>query len=154
VFCLLRTNPRRGPGTVAAAGKQGQVSHYCVTRLSDALASLEVETPSLVLLTRTFSDSRGAETIRRIKQKAPNVPIVVYSSQDDEETRDQSRAARSPGLHCERNVHCVGCGHLDRSIQYAMERQALVLAAEANRKQQLEFKDAFFRTFRMNCARR
>jgi len=115
----------------------------CVTRLSDALASLEVETPSLVLLDPNVSDSRGAETIRRIKQKAPNVPIVVYSSQDDEELAIKAVRQGAQDYIVRGNVHCVGCGHLDRSIQYAMERQALVLAAEANRKQQLEFKDRF-----------
>jgi len=57
----------------------------CVTRLSDALACLDVETPSLVLLDPNLSDSHGAESIRRITQKVPNVPVVILSGQDDDE---------------------------------------------------------------------
>jgi len=36
----------------------------CVPRLSDALESLSLETPSLVLLDLNLPDSRGAETLR------------------------------------------------------------------------------------------
>src|SRR5258708_13140665 len=56
----------------------------CVPRLSDALACLDAETPSLVLLDLNLPDSHGAETFRRIRQKAPNVPVVILSGQDDE----------------------------------------------------------------------
>ena len=57
----------------------------CVSRLSDALACLEVETPSLVLVDPNLSDSRGAETVRRIMQKVPNVPVVILSGQFDDD---------------------------------------------------------------------
>src|ERR1700721_3648452 len=63
---------------------QSDVQVNCVTRLSDALACLETETPSLVLLDLNLPDSRGAETFRRILEKAPNVPVVILSGQDDE----------------------------------------------------------------------
>src|SRR5271156_5433712 len=56
----------------------------CVPRLSDALACLDAETPSLVLLDLNSPDSHGADTYRRILQKAPNVPVVILSGQDDE----------------------------------------------------------------------
>src|SRR5579862_2912878 len=61
-----------------------EVQVNCVPRLSDALACLDVETPSLVLLDLNLPDSHGAETFRRILQKAPNVPVVILSGQDDE----------------------------------------------------------------------
>ena len=63
---------------------QSDVQVNCVTRLSDALACLEVETPSLVLLDLDLPDSHGAESFRRIMRKAPNVPVVILSGQDDE----------------------------------------------------------------------
>ncbi|MGC2480675.1 MAG: response regulator, partial [Candidatus Sulfotelmatobacter sp.] len=60
------------------------VSVNCVNRLSDGLASLTKETPSVVLLDLNLPDSRGAETFRRVMDHAPNVPVVVLSGQDDE----------------------------------------------------------------------
>jgi DNA-binding response OmpR family regulator len=54
----------------------------CVPRLSDALACLDLDTPALVLLDLNLPDSHGAETFRRIMQKAPNVPVVILSGQD------------------------------------------------------------------------
>jgi DNA-binding NtrC family response regulator len=45
---------------------KSDVQVNCVPRLSDALACLEVETPSLVLLDLNLPDSHGAETFRKI----------------------------------------------------------------------------------------
>jgi DNA-binding response OmpR family regulator len=60
------------------------VNVNCVSRLSDGLASLTKETPSVVLLDLNLPDSRGAETYRRVMEHAPNVPVVVLTGQDDE----------------------------------------------------------------------
>jgi DNA-binding response OmpR family regulator len=60
------------------------VNVNCVNRLSDGLASLSRETPSVVLLDLNLPDSRGAETFRRVMEHAPHVPVVVLSVQDDE----------------------------------------------------------------------
>jgi DNA-binding response OmpR family regulator len=49
---------------------ESEVHVNCVPRLSDALACLEVETPTLVLLDLNLPDCRGAEVFRRILQKA------------------------------------------------------------------------------------
>src|SRR5208282_1752636 len=60
------------------------VNIHCVHRLSDGLASLSKETPSVVLLDLNLPDSRGAETFRKVMEHSPNVPVVVLSGQDDE----------------------------------------------------------------------
>jgi DNA-binding NarL/FixJ family response regulator len=60
------------------------VSVNCVGRLSEGLASLTSETPSVVLLDLNLPDSHGAETFRRVRDHSPNVPIVVLSGQDDQ----------------------------------------------------------------------
>src|ERR1039457_7708936 len=63
---------------------KSEVQVNCAPRLADALAVLDVETPTLVLLDLNLPDSHGAETFRRIMQKAPNVPVVILSGQDDQ----------------------------------------------------------------------
>ena len=112
----------------------------CVTRLSDALACLDVETPSLVLLDPNLSDSHGAESIRRITQKAPNVPLVILWSQDDDDLA--IKAVRQGAQDCLFKSD-VTCKHMERSIRYAVERKELMRALEVTRRQQLEFKDQF-----------
>src|SRR5712671_7290384 len=63
---------------------QSPVKVNWVNRLSEGLASLSKETPSLVLLDLNLPDSHGAETFRHLMEKAPNVPVVILSGQDDE----------------------------------------------------------------------
>ena len=53
-------------------------------KLSDGLAALSKDAPSVVLLDLNLPDSHGAETFRKVLATAPNVPIVILSGQDDE----------------------------------------------------------------------
>jgi signal transduction histidine kinase len=112
----------------------------CVPRLCDALACLEAETPALVLLDLNLPDSHGADTFRRIMQKAPNVPVVILSGQDDE-------ALAIKAVHMGVQDYLVKgditSKQLERAIRYAVERQALLRTLETTRKQQIEFKNQF-----------
>ncbi|MGB7330845.1 MAG: hybrid sensor histidine kinase/response regulator, partial [Terriglobales bacterium] len=119
---------------------KSEIHVNCVPRLSDALACLDLETPSLVLLDLNLPDSHGAETFRRILQKAPNVPVVILSGQDDE-------ALAIKAVHCGVQDYLVKgditSKQLERALHYAVERQALLRALEITRKQQIEFKNQF-----------
>ncbi|MGD0508701.1 MAG: hybrid sensor histidine kinase/response regulator [Terriglobales bacterium] len=112
----------------------------CVPRLADALACLDVETPTLVLLDLNLPDSHGAETFRRIMQKAPNVPVVILSGQDDE-------ALAIKAVHMGVQDYLVKgditSKQLERALRYAIERQGLQRALEITRQQQIEFKNQF-----------
>ena len=112
----------------------------CVKRLSDGLASLSEKTPELILLDLNLPDSQGAETFRRVLEKAPDVPVVILSGHDDE-------ALAVKALHQGAQDYLVkGAltgGELDRAMRYAIERQALLRSLEMSRKQQLEFKNQF-----------
>jgi signal transduction histidine kinase len=112
----------------------------CVPRLSDALACLEAETPSLVLLDLNLPDSHGAETFRRIMEKAPNVPVVILSGQDDEAL---ALKAVHQGVQDYLVKGDITGRRLERALRYAVERQGLLRALEMTRKQQLEFKNQF-----------
>lgn len=112
----------------------------CVNRLADGLESLHRESPSLVLLDLNLPDSQGAETFRKVLEKAPGVPVVILSGQDD-----QGLAIKA--LHQGAQDYLIKggltSGDLDRAMRYAMERQALLRSLEISRKQQLEFKNQF-----------
>ena len=112
----------------------------CVNRLADGLESLKRESPSLVLLDLNLPDSQGAETFRKVLEKAPEVPVVILSGQDD-----QGLAIKA--LHQGVQDYLVKGGFtssdLDRAMRYAIERQALRRSLEMSRKQQLEFKNQF-----------
>jgi signal transduction histidine kinase len=112
----------------------------CVPRLSDALASLDAEEPTLVLLDLDLPDSHGAETFRRIMRKAPNVPVVILSGRDDEALAIK---AVQQGVQDYLFKSDLTSKQLGRALRYAVERQGLLHALEITRKQQIEFKNQF-----------
>ena len=119
---------------------ESPVKVNCVSRLSDGLASLTAETPSVVLLDLNLPDSRGSETFRRVLEHAPNVPVVVLSGQDDEAL---AMKAVHQGVQDYLVKGNITSKHLERAIRYAVERQALIRSLEITQKQQLEFKNQF-----------
>ncbi|MGD0793358.1 MAG: hybrid sensor histidine kinase/response regulator [Terriglobales bacterium] len=119
---------------------KSEVHVNCVPRLSDALACLDAETPSLVLLDLNLPDSHGAETFRRVMQKAPNVPVVILSGQDDEALAIK---AVHQGVQDYLVKGDITSKQLERAIRYAVERQGLLRALDITRKRQLEFKNQF-----------
>jgi len=112
----------------------------CVNRLSDGLASLKEQSPSVILLDLNLPDSQGADTFRKVLEKAPNVPVVILSGQDDEEL---SMKALHQGVQDYLVKGAFSSSSLDRAMRYAVERQSLLLSLEMSRKQQLEFKNQF-----------
>jgi len=119
---------------------ESEVYVNCVPRLADALACLDVETPTLVLLDLNLPDCHGAETFRRIMQKAPNVPVVILSGQDDQAL---AMKAVHQGVQDYLVKSDITSKQLERALRYAVERQSLLRALDATRKQQIEFKDQF-----------
>jgi signal transduction histidine kinase len=111
-----------------------------VSRLSEAIACLDADSPSLVLLDLNLPDSHGAETFRRVMQKAPNVPVVILSGQDDEELAIK---ALHQGVQDYLVKGEITSKYLQRTLRYAVERQGLLRSLEITRKQQLEFKNRF-----------
>lgn len=112
----------------------------CVGRLSEGLATLAKESPTVILLDLNLPDCHGAETYRRVLEQAPGVPIVVLSGQDDEAL---AMKAVNQGVQDYLVKGDISAKHLERSMRYAVERQALLRTLEITRKQQLEFKNQF-----------
>jgi signal transduction histidine kinase len=112
----------------------------CVDRLSAGLEALNGQPPSVVLLDLNLPDSRGAETFRKVLTKAPGVPVVVLSGQDDEEL---AAKAVHQGVQDYLVKGAFDSKQLARAMRYAVERQALLTSLDMSRKQQLKFKDEF-----------
>ena len=112
----------------------------CANRLADGLASLSEKQPSVVLLDLNLPDSHGAETFRNVLSKAPGIPVVVLSGQDDEEL---AMKAVHQGVQDYLVKGNFDSKQLGRTIRYAVERQALLTSLDMSRKQQLQFKDEF-----------
>ncbi len=112
----------------------------CVNRLSEGLASLQEKPPSLILLDLNLPDSQGAETFRRVLEKAPDVPVVILSGQDDKALAMKALRQGAQDYLVKGGISSEG---LDRAMRYAVERQALLRSLEMSRKQQLEFKNQF-----------
>jgi len=111
-----------------------------VERLSEGLAFLEQESPSVILLDLNLPDSQGADTFRKVLAKAPDVPVVILSGQDDEAL---ARTALHQGVQDYLVKGNFSHGELERAMRHAVERQALLQSLEMSRKQQLEFKNQF-----------
>jgi signal transduction histidine kinase len=116
------------------------VAVNCVDRLADGLAYLAEQPPSVVLLDLNLPDSHGAETFRKVLEKAPDVPVVILSGQDDEALAIK---ALHQGVQDYLVKGDITRGELDRAMRHAVERQALLRSLEMSRKQQLEFKNQF-----------
>jgi sigma-B regulation protein RsbU (phosphoserine phosphatase) len=112
----------------------------CVDRLSAGLASMSAAPPAVVLLDLNLPDSRGAETFRNVLLKAPGIPVVVLSGQDDEEL---AAKAVHQGVQDYLVKGAFDGKQLARAMRYAVERQALLTSLDMSRKQQLQFKDQF-----------
>jgi signal transduction histidine kinase len=119
---------------------QPEVKVDCVPRLADALASLDREAPAVVLLDLNLPDSRGTDTVRKVREKAPNVPVVVLSGQEDESL---ALKAVHQGVQDYLIKGDLSSKRLEHAMRYAVERQSLLRSIEMARKQQLEFKNRF-----------
>jgi len=112
----------------------------CVNRLSDGLASLRQNLPSVILLDLNLPDSRGSETFRKVLKVAPDTPVVILSGLEDE---GLARKAMNQGVQDYLIKGDVTGKNLERAMHHAVERQALLRSLEQSRKQQIEFKNRF-----------
>jgi|HubBroStandDraft_5_1064220.scaffolds.fasta_scaffold52457_2 sigma-B regulation protein RsbU (phosphoserine phosphatase) len=119
---------------------KSHVNVSCVERLEDGLAFIANAPPSVVLLDLNLPDSHGADTFRRVLQKAPGVPVVILSGQDDEAL---AMKALHQGVQDYLVKNDITSSHLEHAMRYAIERQALTRSLEISRRQQLEFKNQF-----------
>src|SRR5580698_4331020 len=117
---------------------QPDVKVDCVARLADALVSLDREAPTLVLLDLNLPDSRGSETVRRVREKVPNVPVVVLSGQDDESL---ALKAVHQGVQDYLGKGYPSSRRVEHARRYGVEGKSLWGSMERARKNQRDFKN-------------
>src|SRR5437667_6986602 len=77
---------------------------------------------------------------RKVLEKAPDIPVVILSGQEDEAL---AMKAIHQGVQDYLVKGDMTSRNLERSMRYAIERQALLRSLEISRKQQIEFKNQF-----------
>lgn len=104
--------------TEGGAGKSFQV--VSVERLSEAIKRLKEEKFDLILLDLLLPDSQKLETVRRMRDQAPEVPIIALTALDDEKLAID---ALREGVQDYLVKGQVELKLLPRFIRYAMERK-------------------------------
>lgn len=109
---ILRGLLRRQKNTVT------ELDH--VVSLGDALLYLESNSPAVVLLDMNLPDSSGLNTVNRLQEAHPDLPLVVLSGQDNE---DFAIEILNHGVQ-DYLVKWEGSAQtILRSIRYAIERK-------------------------------
>lgn len=91
-------------------------------RLSEALGELERQTQDCLLLDLGLPDAQGMEPVISIRSAYPNVPIVVLTGRDDEQTGIQALREGAQDYLVKGRVDGDAIG---RAIRYSIERKRL-----------------------------
>src|SRR5690606_3932821 len=91
-----------------------------VTTLAEALRWLENRRFDLVLLDLSLPDSKGMQTLRQLRAKTPDTPVVVLTANDDGE--QPAIEAIREGAHDYLSKVNVDLGLLRRVLRHAAER--------------------------------
>ncbi|MBD0321613.1 MAG: response regulator, partial [Gemmatimonadetes bacterium] len=103
-----------------AEGFPFELSH--AARLGDAAAMLPDCAAEVVLLDLSLPDAHGLDTVRRMLEAAPGIPIIVLTGTDDERLALQAVHAGAQDYLAKGRVDGP---LLARSIRYAIERNRL-----------------------------
>jgi PAS domain S-box-containing protein/diguanylate cyclase (GGDEF)-like protein len=93
-----------------------------VQRLGDGLAAIGARKPDVVLLDLSLPDSQGVETVVKIQQTSPAVPIVVLTGMDDQAVALEA-VHRGAQDYLSKSQAQGDSSFLARAIRYAIERK-------------------------------
>jgi len=109
---------------------QFKITH--VETLADALASLALGSYDIVLLDLGLPDSQGAETVTKLRQSQPWVPVVVLTGLDDEAVGISAVQLGAQDYLVKGNFAPPLLG---RTVRYAIERKRAERATLAQLKE-------------------
>lgn len=93
-----------------------------VDRLADGLEQLDREAFDVILLDLELPDSRGFPTFEKVHPHSPGVPIIIFSSLDDDQLAIQILHAGALGYLVKGDVNA---STLKRTIRYTLGWQRL-----------------------------
>ena len=103
------------------------------TTVRKALESLDSEHFDVALLDLHLPDSMGLETLRRVREKAPSLPIVVLTAQQENDYEEKAlKAGAQEYLLKEEVLPRL----LIRVMRYAMERKRAEIELQESRERQ------------------
>ena len=137
---------------LALAKAKGRFEIHRAERLSEALELFEARDFDVALLDQSLPDSQGLDTIRRIRPARPNLPIILLTIDDSDETAFQSlEQGAQDYLVKDRLLGAARTEILERSIRYAIHRQR---SSETQRLlQQIEASHALLKSKNRRLAR-
>jgi two-component system cell cycle response regulator len=100
------------------------VDPVCANSLSNAFACLDSRKFEVIISNLDLSDSRGLETLIKLSEKVPEIPIIVLTGDDDEELA--VGALKSGAQDYLRKGQINNISILYRSIRYSIERNRLI----------------------------
>jgi signal transduction histidine kinase/ActR/RegA family two-component response regulator len=115
----------------SSAGHSFSAEH--VTRLDDALKTLKKTPFDLILLDLFLPDTQGMETLARMRQAAPDLPIVIMTGLNDESMAVDAvrRGAQDYLVKGQTESRTV-----IRSLLYSIERKRIEVQLEKQRARQ------------------
>ena len=99
------------------------IQFHHATMLSEGINHLKEVGTDLVLLDLSLPDSQGMETVSTLKKEIPDIPIIVLTSLDDEETGVNTIKEGAQDYIVKRHINNYT---IRLSIRYAIERQKLL----------------------------
>ena len=91
-----------------------------VQRLGAGLSRLAAHTYDIILLDLNLPDGSGVESLRRVTEAAPDIPVIILTNMEDEEAAVAMVAEGAQDYLIKRHITSE---LLRRSIRYAMARQ-------------------------------
>ena len=122
----------------AESGAEHSFKAEQVIRLQDALQSLKEKPFDLVLLDLTLPDAQGLDTLARVREAAPDLPIVIMTGLNDESMAVEAlrRGAQDYLVKGQADSRAV-----IRAILYAIERKRIEVQLKMQRARQAALRD-------------
>jgi len=109
-----------------------------VKTLQDGLEHLANEPTDLVISDLGLPDSHGLDTVKKILKAAPHVPLVVLSGFDDESIAIKAVQAGAQDYLVKGHFES---SHLERSLNYSIERARLQRELDKNNREIISFQE-------------